>query len=504
MKLQTRLTAQQLKNSILQLAVQGKLVSQDANDEPASELLQRIRAERDAMDAAGDRPRRAKRDSEKFAEITDEEKPFDIPESWEWCRLIDCCKDIADIDHKMPQEQDKGIPYISPRDFTDKGIDYGSAKKISKEDFHALSKKVKPEKNDIIFPRYGTIGIVRLVEVDFDFLVSYSCCTIKTEKEKTNPKFIFFALQSPLIKEEIKKYINKTTQPNVGLQSIKMFLFPLPPLAEQKRIVEKIESLLPLIDNYDEAEQKLFALNEAFPDQLKKSILQYAVQGKLVAQDANDEPASELLKRIRAERDAMNAAGDRPRRVKRDSEKFEEITDEEKPFDIPESWAWCRLGDVGTWGSGATPSRTNAAYYKNGTIPWLKTGDLNDGSIKEIPEKITPLALEKTSVRLNPIGSVLIAMYGATIGKVGILSIEATTNQACCACISSKMVFNKYLFYFLISQRDKFRKQAEGGAQPNISKEKIVRFLFPLPPLAEQKRIVAKIEELMKIADRLN
>ncbi|MDY5252888.1 MAG: restriction endonuclease subunit S [Erysipelotrichaceae bacterium] len=165
------------------------------------------------------------------------------------------------------------------------------------------------------------------------------------------------------------------------------------------------------------------------------------------------------------------------------------------PFEIPDSWEWVRLGSIGDWGSGATPSRSIPEYY-NGDIPWLKTGDLNDGYIEYIPEKISRFALEKTSVRLNPTGSVLIAMYGATIGKVGILTFPSTTNQACCACLPIE-IYNEYLFYFLMSQKTAFIKQGEGGAQPNISKEKIVATLMPLPPLAEQYRIVDKIKKLL-------
>ncbi|MDO4764246.1 MAG: restriction endonuclease subunit S [Flavobacteriaceae bacterium] len=169
---------------------------------------------------------------------------------------------------------------------------------------------------------------------------------------------------------------------------------------------------------------------------------------------------------------------------------------------MPNSWVWVRLGDIGEWGAGSTPDRNESLYYANGTIPWLKTGDLNDGVIKNIPEKITELALKKTSVKLNPVGSVLIAMYGATIGKLGILNIEATTNQACCACITYQGIFNKYLFYYLMAQKSEFQKKSEGSGQPNISKEKIINFLFALPPRNEQKRIVAKIEELLPFVEQ--
>lgn len=232
------------------------------------------------------------------------------------------------------------------------------------------------------------------------------------------------------------------------------------------------------------------------PQELKNSILQLAIQGKLVEQRPEEGTAKELFAQIQQEKERLIAE----KKIKKEKP-LPEITEDEKPFDIPESWEWVRVGNCGSWGSGATPSRTNSEYY-GGTIPWLKTGDLNDGVITEIPEYITELALEKTSVRLNPVGSVLMAMYGATIGKLGILGIKATTNQACCACIPYKGVYNKFLFYFLMASRTAFIKLGEGGAQPNISKEKIVNALIPLPPLAEQKRIVAKIEELLPYIDR--
>ena len=173
------------------------------------------------------------------------------------------------------------------------------------------------------------------------------------------------------------------------------------------------------------------------------------------------------------------------------------------PFDLPQGWAWARLGEVGSWKAGATPSRKVADYYVGGVIPWLKTGDLNDGVVTYIPESITEKAIAETSVRLNPVGTVLIAMYGATIGRIGLLGIAATTNQACCACIVERQIYNRYLFFYLMAQREHFRSLGGGGAQPNISKDIITSYPFPVPPLAEQKRIVAKIEELFAIADSL-
>ena len=248
--------------------------------------------------------------------------------------------------------------------------------------------------------------------------------------------------------------------------------------------------------------------------QLRKSILQMAVQGKLVPQDPSDEPAHILLERIRAEKERLI----KEKKIKKEKnpsviyrgtnnlhyEKFADgmvkCIEDEIPFEIPESWGWVRLGDVGIWGAGATPSRAYPEFY-DGTIPWLKTGDLTDTYITSVPENISQLALEKTSVRINPVGSVLIAMYGATIGKLGILTFPATTNQACCACAPLDGIEELYLFYFLMSQRAIFIKRGEGGAQPNISKEKIVSTLMPLPPLSEQKRILNRLNELFPLVE---
>lgn len=230
---------------------------------------------------------------------------------------------------------------------------------------------------------------------------------------------------------------------------------------------------------------------------LKRFILQLAMQGKLVEQDPNDEPASELLRRIEAEKKQLIME----KKIKK-LKPLPQITEDEKQFELPGGWEWIRLGNIGDWGAGATPVRGNSEYY-NGNIPWLKTGELNDGYIKKSEEFITELALQKTSLRLNKPGDVLIAMYGATIGKLGILTFEATTNQACCACTPFNGVYNKFLFYFLLSQRDYYRSLGAGGAQPNISKDKITKSVIPLPSTNEQKRIVKKIEIIFSQCDQL-
>ena len=249
--------------------------------------------------------------------------------------------------------------------------------------------------------------------------------------------------------------------------------------------------------------------------QLKNSILQWAIQGKLVPQDPNDEPASVLLEKIRQEKERLI----KEKKIKRDKNAsiiyrgednsyYEKILatgevkciDEEIPFEVPKGWEWCRMGSIGEWGAGATPAKGNLDYY-NGNILWLRTGELNNDVVYDTEIKITEKALRECSLRLNKIGDVMIAMYGATIGKVAIAGKEMTTNQACCACTPIG-VFNWFLFYFLMGSQIDFIKKGEGGAQPNISREKLIKHLMPVPPIEEQQRIVLKIREVLPYIDK--
>jgi type I restriction enzyme, S subunit len=230
---------------------------------------------------------------------------------------------------------------------------------------------------------------------------------------------------------------------------------------------------------------------------LRELIFTLAMQGKLVPQDPNDEPASELLKLIEVEKKRLAREG----KIKQ-YKPLPAIKTEEIPHALPNTWKWLRLGDFGIWKSGTTPSRTNSAYY-GGEIPWVKSGEVKQGKIKETEETITHEALKNCSLVLNPIGSILIAMYGANIGDVGVLEIEATTNQAVCACKTYVSIDNIFLLYLVISLKQNFNAQGAGAAQSNISKEKIVNTVAPLPPFAEQRRIVAKIDQLMACCDEL-
>lgn len=230
---------------------------------------------------------------------------------------------------------------------------------------------------------------------------------------------------------------------------------------------------------------------------LRELILELAVRGKLVPQDPNDEPASELLKQIAKERDELVK-----RKVIRKPKKLEKITNTKIPFELPNGWEWCYLNDIGDWGAGSTPNRSNLDYY-NGNIPWFKSGELHSDFISDSEEKVTELALQECSLRNNNVGDVLIAMYGATIGKTSILNVRGTTNQAVCACTPYSGVSNIYLLTFLKAYKRVFIGMSAGGAQPNISREKLIATVFALPPKAEQNRIIYKVNQLMSLCDQL-
>ena len=492
------MTPQELKNSILQLAIQGKLVPQRAEEGNAEDLYKQIQAEKQKLIKEG----KIKKEKP-LPPITDDEKPFEIPASWKWVRLDGIVtKNIKRGKSPKYVVKSKAIAFAQKCNTKTGNIDLSLAQFIdeivlSKYDDYEFLKN-----NDIIINSTGTgtmgrVGIFKSTDNPnkFAILPDSHVTTIRVNNI-TFYYYVYYCLKN------LQSFFEKsgdgsTKQKELKPDIIRKVLIPLPPLAEQKRIVAKIEELLPYVERYETAYNKLQQLNKRFPDNLQKSVLQLAIQGRLVPQRPEEGNAEGLYQQIQAEKQKLIKEG----KIKKEK-LLPPITDDEKPFEIPDSWKWVRLGEIGSWASGATPSRSNPDYY-NGTIPWLKTGDLNDSYITDTSEYITELALSKTSVRLNPIGSVLIAMYGATIGKIAILKTAATTNQACCACIAYNGIYNKYLFYFLLAYRKNFIKMGAGGAQPNISKEKIVNTIFPFPPLPEQKRIVAKIEEIIPLCNKL-
>lgn len=507
-----------LRKAILQAAITGQLISNvDGETETGKQLLDRIIEERNKKlldeweEKLKENPKTKKPTQIVASEIDDDEIPFEIPESWCWCRLGDICYKIGDIDHKMPKEVVDGIPYISPRDFTETDIDFINAKKISQEDFDDLSKKMKPKRGDIIFPRYGTIGTVRLVNVDFNFLVSYSCCTISSMRTFVSENFIFYALQSKHIKDEIEKYINKTTQPNVGLESIKQFLFPLPPLAVQNAIVAKIEEVLPLVEAYENAVLQKEELKTALPDKVKKAILQEAIQGKLTEDWRKtatiEETGKQLLDRIIEERNAKllaeweEAKKKNPKAKKPTPIVASEIAEDEIPFEIPESWCWCRLGDLGITNTGTTPSKNNPEYFGK-HIDFLSPGDIQDSKITYGNQGLSESGYKVA--KPTPSGTIIQVCIGGSIGKCAIVDREVTFNQQ----INSITVIKcstQYVYSVLSS--DYFhciiRENSTGTATPIINKSSWEKLLFPLPPLAEQEKIVEIIEQMLPLCEKL-
>ena len=400
--------------------------------------------------------------------------PFEVPDNWVWTTLgsIGTWQAGGTPSRSNKSYYGGNIPWLKTGDLND-GLITNIPESITEEAVANSSAKINPT-GSVLIAMYGaTIG--KLGILTFPATTNQACCACIEYFAITQHYLFYFLLSHRDI------FIAKGgggAQPNISKEIIVNTAIPLPPLAEQERIVTEIERWLTLIDQIEQDKTDL----QIVIKQAKSKILDLAIHGKLVPQNPNDEPASELLKRI--------------------NPKAEITCDKGHSRKLPKGWIWTILGSVGIWQAGGTPSRSNKSYF-GGNIPWLKTGDLNDGYISEIPESITEEAVANSSAKINPIGSVLIAMYGATIGKLGILTFPASTNQACCACIKYFAITQSYLFYFLLSHRAAFIAKGGGGAQPNISKEIIVNTVIPLPPLAEQQRIVAKIEELFSVLDNI-
>ena len=451
-----------LRQKILDLAIHGKLVPQDPNDEPASVLLERIKAEKERLIKEG-KIKRSKKRTKTSDTPHYENVPFEIPSSWEWTTLgevftLQAGKNITAKDISDKEDSEHRFPC------------YGG---------NGLRGYVCSYNRNGRFPLIGRQGAL-CGNINFAeglFYATEHAVVVETYC-KTN---VEWAVHS-LIHLNLNQYATSTAQPGLSVSTINEVLIPLPPIEEQGRIVRCLNKWDTLIDQIEQGKVNL----EAIIKQAKNKILDLAIHGKLVPQDLNDEPASELLKRINPKAE-----------ITCDNAHYTQL-----PFEVPQNWSWTTLGKIGKWQSGSTPNRLNKDYY-NGNIPWLKTGDLNDGYITHIPEYITEKALNETSVKLNPTGSVLIAMYGATIGKIGILTFPATTNQACCACEVFNGIDREFIFLFLLSHREEFIKMGGGGAQPNISKEKIINTYIPLPPFTEQQRIINAVNKIFAQLDTI-
>ena len=500
--------AQDLKKSILQLAIQGKLVEQDPNDEPATVLLERIKAEKEALVKAGKLKKDKitsfiyKADDGTFYEningvdkdISDE-LPFDIPDSWTWVRL----KEISDTytgnsiseaeKNKKYTGLQEGLNYIGTKDVSfSNEIDYENGIKIpfSETTFkHAFPNAI------LMCIEGGSAGRkIALLKEEVCFgnkLCAFHPFIIPSE-------YIYIFLQTPYFLTVFQENLSGIIG-GVSINKIKELLVPLPPLTEQKRIVVKIEELEPLIEEYDTAETALTALNTAFPEQMKKSILQQAIQGKLVEQDPNDEPATVLLERIKAEKAALVKAG----KIKKDKP-LPPITEDEIPFDIPDSWTWVRLKEIcqinpkNSFDDNKETSFIPMALIKEGFVSecsfetkiWrnIKKGFTHFADNDIGIAKITPCFQNRKS-----------AVFRGLLNGIGAGTTELHVLRGNVAFIDPY-----YILWFLKNEsfiNDGIKHFTGTAGQQRISKDFIENTLFPLPPLAEQKRIVAKIEELM-------
>ena len=448
-----------LRQKILDLAIHGKLVPQDPNDEPASVLLERIKTEKERLIKEGKIKRAKKSAKSSDTPHYQQNVPFEVPSNWTWTILgeiftLQAGKNITAKDISAKQDTDHRYPC------------YGG---------NGLRGYVSNYNKEGHFPLIGRQGALcgNVNEANGKFYATEHAVVVDTYCRTNIPWAI-----NTLLYLNLNQYATSTAQPGLSVSTINDVMIPIPPLEEQQRIVAEVNHWFALIDQIEQRKADL----QTTIKQAKSKILDLAIHGKLVPQDANDEPASELLKRI--------------------NPKAEITCDNGHSEKLPQGWIWTTLGNIGVWQAGGTPSRSNKSYF-GGNIPWLKTGDLNDGFIYEIPESITEEAVANSSAKIDPIGSILIAMYGATIGKLGILTFPASTNQACCACVKYFAITQPYLFYFLLSHRKDFIAKGGGGAQPNISKEIIVNTAIPLPPLFEQQRIVQKIEELFSTLDNI-
>lgn len=480
--------AQDLKKSILQLAIQGRLVAQDSNDEPTEVLYAKIQAEKQKLIKEG----KIKKDKP-LPQITDDEIPFQIPQTWKWVRLGDVSSINGGFAFKSTHYQDTGIRVIRISDFDENGF---KNNKIVRYKYTEDLKQYLIEQNNIIMAMTGgTVGKSYFVLNSMDPLVSNQrVATVKINTEIC-PEYINIVILAPVIQKLIQISKNSTND-NISMDLINNFIIPLPPLAEQKRIVAKIEELEPLVKQYDKAETELSVLNDSFPEQLKKSILQYAIKGRLVSQDANDEPAEVLYAKIQAEKQKLIKEG----KIKKDKP-LPPITDDEVPFEIPQSWKWVRLGDIGYTQTGTTPSTTNSKYFGD-DIPFIKPADITNIGLCYDNESLSFLGAEHS--RIIAPNSILMVCIGGSIGKC-----YKSNRLVCCNqqinTITPYVVEVDYLLSIL--QSDYFFKtlwaKATGTATSIVNKNSWENIIIPLPPLAEQHRIVAKVNELMQYCEKL-
>ena len=492
------MTPEQLKSSILQYAIQGKLVEQRSEEGTGEELFAQIQEEKKRLIAE----KKIKKEKP-LPEITEDEKPFDIPESWIWVRLSQIWSILnGDRGKNYPAKSTlskTGIPFISAINLNGKTV-------VEDENLLCLSQiqydklvNGKLQKNDVVVCIRGSLGKHGVYPFDQGAIASSLVILRNYFFNICDDEFLLLYLDSPLFFSEIKKYDNGTAQPNLAAKSLEQFLIPLPPLYEQKRIVAKIEELLPLVDRYAVAYEKLEQFNTKFPEDMKRSILQYAIQGKLVEQRAEEGTGEELYQQIQAEKQHLIAE----KKIKKEKP-LAEIAEDEIPFDIPESWKWVRWGNL----SFSIQYGYNAPAKQAGRIKMVRISDIQNGKVIWDSVPFCDIRDEDLPTYLLAENDILFARTGGTVGKSYIVKEipeEAIYAGYLIRTRYSDMLCPEYLYYFMQTQLYwiQLRNGTIATAQPNCNGQTLSKMILPLPPLAEQKRIVAKIEELLPLCERL-
>lgn len=456
------MTAQELKNSILQLAVQGKLVPQCKEDEPASELMKHISAEKAKLGIK----------EKSLADITNDEMPFDIPDSWEWVKLGKICR-VSTGKKDANFGNENGKYYF----FT-----------CAKEPIRCNSFSFEGE--SILIAGNGDISNISYYDGQFEaYQRTY---ILQPYIEHSYLYYLLFHIQSNWVKYNIDKMFGSAI-PYIRLGNVQNYMVALPPLAEQERIVAKIEELMPLIEEYGKAEEQLTKLNAEFPDKLRKSILQQAVQGKLTERDPADEPASELLKRIKTEKEALIKSG----KIKKEKP-LPEITEDEKPFDIPDTWEWVRFYNVVDIAS----NLVNTSDYQG----YLHVAPDN---IEKNTGVLLPCRTVKEDSVISPNhlffnGQIIYSKIRPLLRK----AVIAPFDGLCSADMYplNTHIISEYLLLILLS--DFFNNQVSSiisnrVKMPKINKTELGKTILPIPPLAEQKRIVKRVDEPLALCDEL-
>ena len=470
------MNAQQLRNSILQQAIQGKLVPQDPADEPASVLLQRIRKEKERLVKEG----KLKKKDLESKPIEEDEIPFEIPESWEWVRLQYLCTRFSTgpfgtMVHKEDYVDLEGHPLVNPTNIKNGKIVVEGIKKVSNTKYKELGSYVL-QTNDLVLARRGDLSKIAIVtEKENGWLAGTGAFFMHFLDGLFLPYFIVlyssFYCQSYLLDQCVGGTMN-----NLNQKLLSDFLLPLPPLAEQRRIVAKIEELMPLVERYGKAQQALDQLNESLPARLRQSILQEAIQGRLVPQDPKEEPASELLKRIRKEKEQLV----KEKVLKAKDASVTPLQPEEISCPIPEGWAFVRLKDVCQLSDGEKQTGSQIcmdAKYLRGK----KTGDILE------------------SGKFVKKGDNIILVDGENSGEVFTAPIDGYMGSTFKKLWVSSELYLPYILNIIRSYKETLRNSKKGAAIPHLNKDIFYNIEVCIPPLSEQKRIVAKVEELFGV-----